>query len=239
MKILFKRLIKYFAFNSLLIGEIEKPNNVYTINYIKKSFYNKNIYYDLYNDNCRSNINCNDINECIIYFDDFNNYNKYSALTAEHIFPQCYTKEYKNASLDMHNIYLTCAESNSHRNNYKFIDENIYNKYYKNEKLIKLNNNNFKNNKHKFYIPCNNIRGAIARSIAYMKYSYPQLNIENVIDIELILKWNLLYPPTQIEINRNEIIKSIQGNDNPYISKYNKIKHITKNIVYIVNISFY
>ena len=132
----------------------------------------------------------------------------------------------------MHNIYLTCSKTNSHRSNYKYIDENIYNKDYNNKKLITVSSNNFKNNKCKFFIPCINTRGAIARSIAYMKYIYPELNIENVLDLELILKWNLLYPPTQVEIERNKIIKSIQGNDNPFISKYNRIKYMTKPIIF-------
>ena len=238
MKLLSKKLIKYFTFNSLLIGRIEKPARLYSIRNIKQSFLDKNIYYDLYNDFCTSSMNCNNENECTLFLDNFKNYEKYSSLTAEHIFPQSFTKEYKNANLDMHNIYLTCSKTNSHRSNYKYIDENIYNKYYNNKKLTIVSNNNFKNNKCKFYIPCINTRGAIARSIAYMKYCYPELNIENVLDLELILKWNLLYPPTQLEIERNKIIECIQGNNNPFISNYNRIKFLTKPIVFFMNITF-
>ena len=47
MKLLSKKLIKYFAFNSLLIGRIEKPSRLYSIRNIKKSFLYENIYYDL------------------------------------------------------------------------------------------------------------------------------------------------------------------------------------------------
>lgn len=237
MKLLPKKLIKYFAFNSLLIGRIEKPARLYSIRNIKQSFLDENIYYDLYNDFCTSSMNCNKEDECILFLNNLKNYEKYSSLTAEHIFPQSFIKEYKNANLDMHNIYLTCSKTNSHRSNYKYIDENIYNKHYNNKKLTPVSSNNFKNNKYKFYIPCINTRGAIARSIAYMKYTYPELNIENVLDLELILKWNVLYPPTQLEIERNKIIKSIQGNDNPFISKYNRIKYITKPVVFFMNIS--
>jgi len=238
MKLLPIKLIKYFAFNSLLIGRIEKPARLYSIRNIKQSFLDKNIYYDLYNDFCTSSMNCNNENECTLFLDNFKNYEKYSSLTAEHIFPQSFIKEYKNANRDMHNIYLTCSKTNSHRSNYKYIDENIYNKYYNNKKLTIVSNNNFKNNKCKFYIPCINTRGAIARSIAYMKYSYPELNIENVLDLELILKWNILYPPTQLEIERNKIIECIQGNNNPFISNYNRIKLVTKPIVFFMNITF-
>ena len=228
MKLLPKKLIKYFAFNSLLIGRIKKPCHLYSIKNIKQSFLEKNIYYDLYNDFCTSSITCNKEDECILFLNYLKNYEKYSSLTAEHIFPQSFIKEYKNANLDMHNIYLTSSKTNSHRSNYKYIDD---------KKLTRVSSNNFKNNKCRFYIPCINTRGAIARSIAYMKYTYPELNIENVLDLELILKWNLLYPPTQLEIKRNKIINSIQGNDNPFISKYNRIKYMTKPIVFFMNIS--
>ena len=239
MKLLAKKLIKYFALNSLLIGQVQKPRCLYSIRNIKQTFFDENIYYDLYNEFCNSNMNCNKQDECNLFLNHFKKYDKYSSLTAEHIFPQSFIKDYKNANLDMHNIYLTSSKTNSHRSNYKYIDENIYNIYYKNNKLIRVTNNNYKNNKYKFYIPCINTRGAIARSIAYMKYTYPQLNIDNVLDLKLMLKWNLLYPPTQLEIQRNKIIKSIQGNDNLFISKYNKIKCMTKPIVFIINITLF
>jgi hypothetical protein len=237
MKLLPKKLIKYFALNSLLIGKIKKPTHLYSIKNIKQSFFDENIYYDLYNDFCTSSITCNKQDECILFKNNIKNYEKYSSLTAEHIFPQSFIKEYKNANLDMHNIYLTSSKTNSHRSNYKYIDENIYNKYYNNKNLTLVSSNNFKNNKCKFYIPCINTRGAIARSTAYMKYTYPELNIENVLDLELILKWNILYPPTQLEIKRNKIIKSIQGNNNLFISEYNRIKYITKFVLILMNIS--
>ena len=135
----------------------------------------------------------------------------------------------------MHNIYLTSSKTNSHRSNYKYIDENIYNKYYNNKKLTRVSSNNFKINAN--FIPCINTRGSIARSIAYMKYTYPQLNIENVLDLELMLKWNLLYPPTKLEIKRNKIIKSIQGNDNPFILIYSRIKYLPKPMIFLMNIN--
>lgn len=237
MKLLPNKLIKYFAFNSLLIGRNEKPSYFYSIKNIKKYFLHENIYYDLYNDFCSSTMNCNKENECILFLNLSNKYNKYSSLSAEHIFPQSFIKEYKNANLDMHNIYLTSSRSNSHRSNYKFIDENIYIKYYNNKKLIEVSSNNYKNNIYKFYIPCINSRGAIARSIAYMKYTYPILNIDNVLNLELLLTWNFLYPPTQLEIERNKIIKSTQGNDNPFITKYNRIKKITKPMIIFIKLT--
>tara|TARA_B100000780_G_scaffold264755_1_gene219656 strand:- start:3297 stop:4001 length:705 start_codon:yes stop_codon:yes gene_type:complete len=234
MKLISYKLIINFIFNNLLIGEIQKPVNLYSIQSIKKLYLDKNIYYDFYNELCSTYMSCDYKDECLLDTNLFKFYNKYSSLTVEHIFPQSFIKEYKNSTLDMHNIYLTNSITNSHRSNYKYIDENIYNKYYNNEKLYIVCEDNFKNTKSKIYIPCINIRGPIARSIAYMKYTYPNLNIENVITYDLIIKWNILYPPTQLEIERNEIIKSIQGNYNPFISNYNKSKYLMKSIIYFL-----
>ncbi len=211
---------------------IKQPINYYSIKSIKKIYLDENIYYDLYYDYCASYMSCTNVNECLIDLNKLKIYKKYSSLTAEHIFPQSFIKEYKNAKLDMHNIYLTNNILNSHRSNFKYIDEKLYKKFYNKEKLYKLCNNNFKNSNCGFYIPCINIRGPIARTIAYMKYTYPNLNIENVITYDLIVKWNLLYPPTQLEIERNEIIYSIQGNHNLFISKYNNTKYLINFIMY-------
>ena len=171
------------------------PSKYYSIKTIKQCYYDNNIYYDLYNDFC----NCSSNEECII------KYSKYNNLSAEHIFPQSFTKYYSKANKDMHNIYLTTYYTNNLRSNKKFshiIDENT---------------------SKKVYIPCNYSRGTIARTLAYMKYSYPLLNLSNVIDSKLILAWNELYPPTELELKKNNIIFNYQGNKNIFIEDYKKM----------------
>ena len=71
-------------------------------------------------------------------------YNKYNDLTAEHIFPQSFIKEYSKAKFDMHNIYLTTSNIYTHRSNYKYCDES---------KLFHAKDNNLLdyNNEYKFY----------------------------------------------------------------------------------------
>mgnify|MGYP006101952533 CR=1 FL=1 len=153
-------------------------------------------------------------------------YTKYNELTAEHIFPQSYIKLYKKAKYDMHNIYLTSSRQNSQRNNYKYVDEEKFlikkkNKYYIDIKseLIEYNNSlNYKINWCKSFIPFSESRGVIARTIAYMKYKYNELIVENVIDLNVLLKWNKMYPPTDMEIKQNEKIKEIQGTENIFIT---------------------
>ena len=171
------------------------PLKYYSIKTIKQYYYNNNIYYDLYNDFC----NASSSEECNL------NYSKYNNLTAEHIFPQSFTKYYSKANKDMHNIYLTNYYTNNLRSNKKFshaLDETLA---------------------QKFYIPCNYSRGTIARTLAYMKFSYPLLNLSNVIDSKLILAWNELYPPTELELKKNNIIFNYQGNKNIFIEDYKKM----------------
>ena len=57
---------------------------------------------------------------------------------------------------------------------------------------------NYKNNKLKMFT-YSYFRGIIARSIAYMKIIYTELSIENIIDLDTLIKWNTQYPPSQLE----------------------------------------
>ena len=158
------------------------PSKYYSIKTIKQYYYDNNIYYDLYNDFCK----CTNNEECdLATFSDFK-YTKYNNLTAEHVFPQSFTKHYSKANKDMHNIYLTNYYTNNMRSNKKFAH------------YVNVNENITR----KCYIPCIYSRGIIARSLAYMKYTYPLLNLSNVIDTNTILLWNELYPPTELELKK-------------------------------------
>jgi len=178
------------------------PSKYYSIKTIKQCYYDNNIYYDLYNEGCNlttfSNLK-------------YTKYTKYNDLTAEHIFPQSFTKHYNKANKDMHNIYLTNYYTNNLRSNKKFSD-------YVNENITK-----------KLYIPCNYSRGIIARSLAYMKYTYPLLNLSNVIDYKIIILWNELYPPTEVEFKKNNIIYNYQGNKNIFIEDYKMLTKFINN----------
>ena len=189
VSLLLSRNYNYITRNRVL------PLKYYSIKTIKQYYYDNNIYYDLYNDFCNATSN----EECSL---SNLNYTKYNNLSAEHIFPQSFTKYYKKANKDMHNIYLTNYYTNNLRSNKKFshsFDETF---------------------SQKFYIPCNYSRGTIARTLAYMKFSYPLLNLSNVIDSNIILAWNELYPPTELELKKNNIIFNYQGNKNIFIEDY-------------------
>jgi len=232
------KFIKSLICNCLCINNlnnlIDVPRQYYGIKKIKKIYYDNNIYYDVYQDDIHL------ISKTITNL-KYKKYKKYNSLTAEHIFPQSYTKLHKKAKFDMHNIFLTQSLLNSNRSNYKFSDENkeliddLYLLDYNN--LLDYNKNleynhllNYKNNKKKIFVPYTNSRGLIARSIAYMDLTYENIDIKNVIDIDTLLKWNFEYPPSLLEKEQNKIIKNYQGNFNIFINNYNLItKHIYNN----------
>ena len=249
-------------------ANINENNNLLKFCSFKKTkmhYLKNNIYFDIYNDSML------EINKQLIIskskiinkFDNLH-YNKYNDLTAEHIFPQSFLKEYSKAKFDMHNIYLTKGTINSNRSNYKFIqnltslediDEskkennklnlnNLKTKFKNNNKILKKiivkrekqykikkannfvkihNTQNYKNNKLKLFIPHEESRGAIARSLAYMKYTYPNLELDKVINSSTLIEWNCAYPPTNIERIQNEVIKNIQGNYNIFILNYDLV----------------
>ena len=167
-----------------------RPLNYLSIKSIKKHYYDNLLTYDLYNNNTITN-------------------NK--LLTAEHVYPQSFSKMYKYAKCDMHNIFLTSAESNLYRSNYRFIENTNELKYTQG---------------FNYYIPCELARGQIARTVAYMKLIYPKITIENCISVELIIKWNKEFQPNNLEIKRNNLIYKLQGNFNPFILEPNTIEEI-------------
>ena len=195
------RFFKYFSQTKLFVNFLltRNYNNLarvvpvkyYSIKTIKQYYYENNIYVDLYNELNRS---------------DLVNYTKYNDLTAEHIFPQSYTRYYSKANKDMHNIYLTNYYTNNLRSNKKF-------SHFINENISK-----------RIYIPCNYSRGIIARALVYMKYTYPLLNLSKIIDYNIIILWNELYPPTEYEYKKNNIIFKYQGNKNIFIEDYKQLE---------------
>ena len=219
--------------NGIDIFKKDCPKNYKSFRKTKDCYYNNNIYYDIYKESAYlANNNLLDEHYNTI------KYNSCKDLTAEHIFPQSFLKEYPNAKFDMHNIFLTAQKINNGRSNYKFMDEsrilkNIDNEYYfnTNNGLIKYNREtNYKNNKLRLFIPYYKNRGIIARSIAYMKFKYENITLENVIDLDILLYWNYMYPPTKVEELQNEKINLIQGNYNHFIINPDLIEHYFNNL---------
>lgn len=155
----------------------------------------------------------------------------------EHVYPQSMFKHdrnnFKYMKSDMHNLYLCNAKLNMLKQNYKYVDKNEfftdkkYKFFDKNEKnienielmlqreegIIAINNNK------KLFLPHMKARGLVSRSLAYFIIKYDYLdNIEDVIDLKTMIRWNNEYSVSKEEYIKNMIIMMHQRNNNLFIT---------------------
>ena len=112
---------------------------------------------------------------------------------------------------DLHNLQPAIGEVNGDRSNFGYsLFTNTFKQYGQCQMAIDFKNRTAQ--------PRQQIRGIIARTYLYMENRY-KLSLSKQ-DKNLMDAWNKLYPPSKWECKRNKIIESIQGNDNPYITKH-------------------
>ena len=162
------------------------------------------------------------LNNTLIYGNHFDKEQK----NCEHIWCQKYFNRNEPMRSDLHHLYLANSKLNSHRQDYKFskINNNII---YLDDIGNKLNITNInlnkksikKNNKKRIFEPKNISKGKVSRAIAYFYIFYPKYSsdLNNIIDKKTLIEWNKKYPPCKDEIKRNENIKRIQNNYNPFV----------------------
>jgi endonuclease I len=156
-------------------------------------------------------------------------FNFNSKPTLEHIFPKSYMN--KISYNDMHNIFKCNDRINNMRSNYKYTDFTELHNFNDFQKIY--NTNNYISVKHKLFIPEEQSRGIIARTIMYMSYEY-KLRYSKVINTSLLINWCLDYPPIKEEINHNNLVFRKQYKRNKFIDIYNK-KNYEKYIKNIFN----
>ena len=121
--------------------------------------------------------------------------------------------EFNLAISDMYNLVPAIGSINNKRGSKRFSNVGIENYEYG---LCKIG---FDINT---AIPDKKIRGVIARKYLYMINAY---NLEIDKDYKKLLKsWNKTYPPSATEIRIHNEINKVQGNSNPYITAYSKMK---------------
>jgi hypothetical protein len=148
-----------------------------------------------------------------------------SGFSAEHVYPRSLLEPDGDAKKDIHNLFPTRLFINRHRSNYRFSETLVASDSIKiidhinSDKELRFDESlyNYKDSQKRTFIPIRRARGPIARSIAYMGLVYPELDIQDVIDLKLLKKWNKEHPPDNREIIRNKKIQSIQYNENPFI----------------------
>ncbi len=181
-------------------------------------------------------------NVCEIFHKEINNIDLYGDINddcnkrnLEHVFPKSYFKTHTEKDImysDMHNLFLCNSKLNRYRGNFKYVDvdnydfdytENFfdsegdkienYKDFYKNQGCIMTVNKN--NNE---IVPNDYSKGKVARSIAYFAIKYKCIDkIEEIIDIDTMIKWSLQYPVDNDEYFKNILCFKHQGNYNPFI----------------------
>ena len=118
-------------------------------------------------------------------------------------------KQYREMQADMHNLFPAIGELNADRKNYRFDFSGPTPGQYGQCKF----NVNFK--KRRAYVD-ESKRGVIARDYLYFHDKYGMKISDQ--EMKKFEAWDVMYPPSDWEKERNERIKLIQGNENPYIN---------------------
>jgi len=123
--------------------------------------------------------------------------------------------KFKRMEADMHNLVPSIGEINGDRSNFKYGmiegEKRVYGKV--NMEI------DFANKRAE---PRESVWGDIARTYFYMRDKYG-LQISRPQE-KLFIAWNNLDPVDSWEKKKNELVKKLQGDDNPYVSNYRKIK---------------
>jgi endonuclease I len=136
----------------------------------------------------------------------------------EHVFPRSLGTPnlgFEFAGADAHHLRSIDSNRNNSRSNRKFEEGSGIDMSY-----ITIAGN---------WYPGNQWKGDIARMIMYMYVRYPTQCLPNNVGVgstsystfadmpNVFLDWNAQDPVSQYEINRNNILNTIQGNRNPFI----------------------
>ncbi len=118
-------------------------------------------------------------------------------------------KNYSLATWDLHNFVPEQKELKQQRRQYRFGQ-------IENFKPVNNECHFYVDKKNKMIEPAPSTRGLIARTFLYMRDTYHlPLSQEELIQYQ---NWHQEYPVSEWERVRNEKIKAIQGNGNPYIN---------------------
>ncbi|GGZ93952.1 deoxyribonuclease [Ignatzschineria ureiclastica] len=121
-----------------------------------------------------------------------------------------YSIQFNTMEGDMHNLQPAVGEVNADRSNFGFNEfTKTFNQYGQCQFATDFKNRQVQ--------PRNEIKGMIARTYLYMADRYG-LNLSKN-EERLMSAWNKSYPVQKWECERNRIIESVQGNDNPFITQ--------------------
>ncbi|SFV71713.1 Endonuclease I precursor @ Extracellular deoxyribonuclease Dns [hydrothermal vent metagenome] len=126
-------------------------------------------------------------------------------------------KKFKQMEADMHNLVPAIGEINGDRSNFKYgMIEGEKRVYGKVDMEISFADKRAE--------PRPSVYGDIARTYFYMRDRYG-LKISSQQE-KMFIAWNNLDPVSAWEKKKNQLVKELQGDDNPYVSNYKKIKQL-------------
>ena len=121
--------------------------------------------------------------------------------------------DFNKMASDMHNLVPAIGEVNGDRSNYSFSQwtssTSTSPQYGKCDMRVDFANSRVQ--------PPAYSRGAIARTYLYMSETYDRYNLSSK-QLKLSNAWHKLYPITQSECQRDDVVATIQGNHNHFVS---------------------
>ncbi|MCX5788739.1 MAG: endonuclease [Elusimicrobia bacterium] len=137
-------------------------------------------------------------------------------MNVEHTWPQSFFSKQLPMRTDLHHLLATFMHPNGIRSNLPFGEVRGPGEY-SNSGGAKMGQGVFE--------PPDAAKGRVARAVLYFYTRYFDRNIYNGAfdqafwndNIEMFLRWNRQFPPTQDELRRNDLVEQFQGNRNPYV----------------------
>ena len=138
-------------------------------------------------------------------------------MNAEHVWPQSFFKQRSPMRSDLHNLLPTFMKPNSVRGRLPFATVPADAADYRTVEGARRGGGRFE--------PPDSAKGRVARAMLYFYTRYLGVNVipSAFVDefwnskIETLLEWNRVFPPTDFERIRNDLVEKAQGNRNPFV----------------------
>ncbi len=151
----------------------------------------------------------------------------------EHIVPQSFFGSEYPMKNDIHHLAPTYSNWNSTRGNNPFneIPDGLTEKWIRLNESVSCEGNapcipisvideysELITSGSNFWEPREDAKGDVARAVFYFYTMYPDYNIEEVGNIDVLYQWHLADAVNEGDIERNDMVADFQGNRNPYIA---------------------
>ncbi len=133
----------------------------------------------------------------------------------EHSWPQSMGAQSEPAKSDLHHLFPTYSKVNSERSNYPFGIPVTQVESFCNTEGTYCSKKGKNSSNQIVFEPADEHKGDVARAMMYFSIRY-DMRIDSMQE-EVFKQWNILDPVSENEIIRNEKIKALQHNSNPFI----------------------